>query len=192
MERALIAGDAETGVSVIRLVHELDAGPIAAQERFPIAAGDDAGVVYARAAEVAARLLDEVLAEDPGASTSRSARSTYAAKISTLAIVDSTSSFPPAELVNRVRALSPHIGARAKLHGPGVTVWRAVVAADGSFEPLEVQPGGGGDGLRRMAARAAAVSPARVAAFDVLLRVFEQGAYADRALRTSFGEARRA
>ena len=34
-----------------------------------------------------------------------------------------------------------------------------------------------------MAARAAAVSPARVAAFDVLLRVFEQGAYADRALR---------
>ena len=38
-----MAGDRETGVSVIRLVHELDAGPIAAQERFPIAAGDDAG-----------------------------------------------------------------------------------------------------------------------------------------------------
>jgi len=50
---------------------------------------------------------------------------------------------PPAELVNRVQALSPHIGARAELHGRVVTVWRARVAEDGSFEPLEVQPEGG-------------------------------------------------
>jgi methionyl-tRNA formyltransferase len=51
------------------------------------------------------------------------------------------------ELVDRVRALSPHIGARAELHGRGVTIWRARVAPDGSFEPIEVQPDGG----RRMA-----------------------------------------
>jgi len=38
------------------------------------------------------------------------------------------------------RALSPHIGARAVLHGRPVTVWRAGVAEDGSFAPLEVQP----------------------------------------------------
>ena len=50
---------------------------------------------------------------------------------------------PPEELVRRVRALSPHIGARAELEGRPVTVWRARVAADGSFEPLEVQPEGG-------------------------------------------------
>jgi methionyl-tRNA formyltransferase len=54
---------------------------------------------------------------------------------------------PGFELVDRVRALSPHIGARAELHGRSVTVWKARVAADGSFEPVEVQPDGG----RRMA-----------------------------------------
>ena len=57
---------------------------------------------------------------------------------------------PAEELVRVVRALSPHIGARAELEGRPVTVWRARVAGDGSFEPLEVQPAGG----RRMAADA--------------------------------------
>src|SRR5262245_48757883 len=54
---------------------------------------------------------------------------------------------PARELVDRVRALSPHIGARTELHGKGITVWRARVGDDGSFEPVEVQPDGG----RRMA-----------------------------------------
>ena len=44
-----------------------------------------------------------------------------------------------------VRALSPHIGARAELEGRGVTIWRAHVE-DGEFVPDEVQP----DGKRRM------------------------------------------
>jgi hypothetical protein len=47
--------------------------------------------------------------------------------------------------VNRVRALSPHIGARATLHGRPVLVWRARLV-DGRAEPVEVQP----DGRRRM------------------------------------------
>ena len=50
---------------------------------------------------------------------------------------------PAEELVRRVRALSPHIGARAELHGRPVTVWHARVGEDGAFEPLEVQPDGG-------------------------------------------------
>jgi hypothetical protein len=45
--------------------------------------------------------------------------------------------------VRVVRALSPHIGARAELEGRPVTVWRARVGDDGGFEPLEVQPDGG-------------------------------------------------
>jgi len=57
---------------------------------------------------------------------------------------------PAAELVRRVQALAPHIGARAELHGRPVTVWRARVGEGGAFEPLEVQPEGG----RRMAADA--------------------------------------
>jgi methionyl-tRNA formyltransferase len=48
----------------------------------------------------------------------------------------------PEEAVNRVRALSPHIGARAELDGRSVTIWRARLE-DGRFVPLEVQPPGG-------------------------------------------------
>jgi methionyl-tRNA formyltransferase len=143
VERALMAGDDETGVSIIRLVKELDAGPIAAQESFPIEPADDAGAVYDRAGEVAARLLDDVLADpNPSFDPQSSEGMTYAEKITAAdRLLDLGR--PPAELVNRVRALSPHIGGRAELRGRPVTIWRAQVAEDGSFEPLEVQPDGG-------------------------------------------------
>ncbi len=139
VERAIMAGDDETGVTIIKLVEALDSGPIGAQEPFAIGPDDDAGAVYVRAAEVAARLLDPLPDQfapqpDQGA--------TYAEKI---AAADRRLdlSRPAGELVLQVRALSPHIGARAELQGRAVTVWRARVAADGSFEPLEVQPEGG-------------------------------------------------
>jgi len=143
VERAIMAGDAETGVSIIKLVEELDAGPIGAQESVAIGPDDDAGAVYARAAEVAARLLDPL----PDRFTPQADEgATYAEKI-TVADRRVDLSQPAEELVRRVRALSPHIGARADIEGRPVTVWRARVAEDGSFEPLEVQPEGG----RRMA-----------------------------------------
>ena len=44
--------------------------------------------------------------------------------------------------LNRIRALSPHIGARGELHGRPVTVWRARVEGD-ELVPVEVQPDGG-------------------------------------------------
>src|ERR671924_772430 len=62
VERALMAGDTETGVTIHETVKELDAGPIAAQRAFPVAPEDDAGAVFARAAELAVELLEEVLA----------------------------------------------------------------------------------------------------------------------------------
>ena len=141
VERALMAGDAETGVTVIKLVKELDAGPIAAQEAFPVDPEADAGAVYARAAEVAARLVAGVV-ESPHFTPQADEGMTYADKI-TAADRELDLSRPAVELVNRVRALSPHIGARAELQGRRVTVWRARVAEGGSFEPVEVQPEGG-------------------------------------------------
>jgi methionyl-tRNA formyltransferase len=143
VERALMAGDGETGVTIIRLVRELDAGPIAAQRAFPIEPEDDAGTILARAAPVAADLLDAVLGgPDPVFRQQPQEGVTYADKI-TSADRALDLSRPAPELVNRVRALSPHIGARAELHGRELTVWRARVAEDGSFEPVEVQPDGG-------------------------------------------------
>jgi len=137
VERALMAGDAETGVTIHETVAALDAGPIAAQEGFDIASDDDAGAVFARCAEIAARLLDDVIAA-PRFTPQPEEGVTYAEKI-TPADRELDPDRPPHELVNRVRALSPHIGARLG----DLIVWEARVAVDGTFEPLEVQPAGG-------------------------------------------------
>jgi methionyl-tRNA formyltransferase len=61
IERAVMAGDTETGVAVIDLVAELDAGPIHALERFPIGPDDDAGAVAERALDLGVPLLAEAL-----------------------------------------------------------------------------------------------------------------------------------
>src|SRR6266478_2462527 len=63
VERMIMAGDTETGVTIHRTVKELDAGPIAAQRMFPVGEQDDAGSVYERSAELAVELLDSVLPE---------------------------------------------------------------------------------------------------------------------------------
>jgi methionyl-tRNA formyltransferase len=143
IERALMAGDPETGVTIIELVPELDAGPIAAQRAFPVAPEDDFGTVSARAGELAAELLEEALPE-PQLRPQASAGVTYAEKIRP-EDRELDWSRPPQELLNRIRALSPHIGARGELHGRPVTIWRARLD-DGELVPVEVQP----DGRRRM------------------------------------------
>jgi methionyl-tRNA formyltransferase len=145
VERALMAGDTRTGVTIHRTTAELDGGPIAAQEAFDVAPDDDAGVVFARSAEIAARLLGGVI-DDPHFEPQPEDGVTYAEKI-TPADRELDLTRPAQELVNVVRALSPHIGARAELDGRRLLVWRARVGEDGSFEPLDVQPEGG----RRMA-----------------------------------------
>jgi methionyl-tRNA formyltransferase len=140
VERALMAGDTETGVTIHRTTPELDAGPIAAQERFAIAPEDDAGAVYAKGADVAVRLLERVL-EQPRFEPQAEEGVTYAEKLGA-ADRELDWSRPPEEVLNRIRALSPHIGARAELDGRDVIVWRAHIA-DGRLQPLEVQPAGG-------------------------------------------------
>jgi methionyl-tRNA formyltransferase len=138
VERALLAGDAETGVTIHETVKELDAGPVAAQRAFALGPDDDAGTVFARAAEVAVELLDEVL---PSPSFHpQEGEPTYAAKIEPVdRELDLTR---PEESFNRIRALSPHIGARGELHGRRITIWRARLE-EGELIPVEVQPEGG-------------------------------------------------
>jgi methionyl-tRNA formyltransferase len=139
VERAIMAGDTETGVTIHETVEALDAGPIAAQQAFATGPEDDAGAVYARSAEIAAELLRDVLAADEPEFTPQAADGvTYAEKIAP-ADRELDPSAPAQELVNRVRALSPHIGARLG----DLLVWQARVGEDGAFKPLEVQPAGG-------------------------------------------------
>ena len=150
VERALMAGDVETGTTIHRTTPELDAGPIAAQRAFAIRPEDDAGAVYAKAAAAAAELLGEVLPE-PRFEPQPEEGATYAPKL-TAADRELDWSRPADENLNRIRALSPHIGARGEVLGRRLTVWRAAprgpdaaLAVDG-LELLEVQP----DGRRRM------------------------------------------
>jgi methionyl-tRNA formyltransferase len=143
VERAILAGQRETGVSIIELVKELDAGPVAAQRAFPIGEEDDAGAVYARAASIGTDLLDRVLASPDHELRPQQGEPTYADKITAAdRELDLTR---PEDALLRIRALSPHIGARAELHGRPVTIWRAKLE-DGTLVPLEVQP----DGRKRM------------------------------------------
>jgi methionyl-tRNA formyltransferase len=140
IERALMAGDARTGVTIHRTTSELDAGPIAAQETFDIAGDDDAGVVYARSAELAARLIGDVLPE-PDFTPQPEDGATYAEKI-TAADRDVDLTRPVSDVVNHIRALSPHIGARAVVDGRPLVIWKAR-DRDGVLELLEIQPEGG-------------------------------------------------
>jgi methionyl-tRNA formyltransferase len=152
VERALMAGDTETGVTIHRTTPELDAGPIAARRAFPVAPEDDAGAVFERAAGLAVDLLDEVL-PDPEFRPQPDEGVTYAEKIGP-ADRELDWTRPVDELVNRVRALSPHIGARGVVDGRPLLVWKARPASEGSelvvgdVELLEVQP----EGRRRMTA----------------------------------------
>jgi methionyl-tRNA formyltransferase len=143
VERAIMAGEEQTGVTIHQTVKELDAGPIAAQRAFPIGPDDDAGAVFAQAADVAADLLDDVLA-GPSFCPQPAEGVTYAEKI-TSADRDLDLTRPALEAHNLVRALSPHIGARATVDGRRLTVWKTRVT-DGGLELLEVQP----EGRRRM------------------------------------------
>jgi methionyl-tRNA formyltransferase len=167
IERAVMAGDAETASAVIELVAELDAGPIHAIERFPIGADDDAGVVAERALDLGVPLLAEAL-RGHTSGRPQEGEPTYAHRIEA---ADRRIDWgrPAAEIANQVRGLAPHIGARAELDGLDVTVWRArpvaadpaapgaIAAADGllriacgggALDVLELQP----SGKRRMAA----------------------------------------
>jgi methionyl-tRNA formyltransferase len=146
VERAIMAGDRETGVTVHKTTAELDAGPIAAQRRFPIGPEDDAAVVFERAAQLGVELLGEVFAEPTFVPQPEGA--TYADKI-TSADRELDWSRPPEETINQIRALAPHIGARGLVDGRRLIVWKArparedsTLVADG-VELLEVQREGG-------------------------------------------------
>jgi methionyl-tRNA formyltransferase len=137
VERAILAGDEQTGVTIHQTVAELDAGPVAAQESFAVDALD-AGQVFARSAEVAARLLGEVM-EAPAFEPQPEDGATYAEKIT--AADRELNLDDPVDSWRRVRALSPHIGARGVLHGRRMTIWKAHLA-NGAFVPEVVQPDG--------------------------------------------------
>jgi methionyl-tRNA formyltransferase len=165
IERAIMAGDAETGVSIMRVEAALDAGPVCLAARAPIAADDDYGALAAQLARLGGRLLLRALDERPDCSPQAADGVTYAEKIAPGDRRLDPARETAAALERRVRALTPHIGAYLELQGGGrLGVWRAAATADcgppagalagagerlllgcasGTLELLELQPPGG-------------------------------------------------
>jgi methionyl-tRNA formyltransferase len=173
IERAIDAGDGETGVSIMRPTAEMDAGPVCLQRPEAIAPDDSYGTLAPRLARLGGDLLVEALETRPAFEEQAEEGVTFADKITAEdRRLDPERS--PAELDQRVRALSPHIGAWVALHGEermGVLRARPADAqvepgrlvgdegrllfgcGDGALELLEVKPPGGrameaGDWLR--------------------------------------------
>jgi methionyl-tRNA formyltransferase len=82
IQSALLAGESETGVSIIRLVSALDAGPMLLQERLSISPEDDYLTLEPRLAALGARLLVRALTEHPTAQRQDDALATYSKRIS--------------------------------------------------------------------------------------------------------------
>jgi methionyl-tRNA formyltransferase len=143
IERAIMAGDQETGVCIMRVTAGLDSGPVCLMGREPIRPDDTYGTLAPRLEELAAELLVRALDERPPFVEQDETGATYAEKI-TAADRTLDPSAPAEEQERVVRALHPHIGARVQLEdGSFLGVRRARARENGTLELLEVQPAGG-------------------------------------------------
>ena len=116
IERAIEAGDEETGVSIMRPTAEFDAGPVCLQRREAIRPDDDYGSLAPRLAALGGELLIETLDTQPPFREQPDQGVTYAEKIEPRdRLLDP--SLRAGELERRVRALHPHVGAYIELDG---------------------------------------------------------------------------
>ena len=141
IERAILAGDDETGVSIMRLTAGLDSGPVCLQQRVPIGPEDDYGALAARLQGVGGDLLVRALDDRPEFVEQDESEVTYAEKLTA-----DDRRLDPSEAAEvqarRVRALSPHIGAYLEQPDGGrLGVWQARVVDD-RLELVTVQPPG--------------------------------------------------
>jgi methionyl-tRNA formyltransferase len=163
IERAIMAGDEQTGVSIMRVTAGLDSGPVCAQTGQPIRPDDTYGSLAARLEEVGSELLVRTLDTAPPCTEQDESRATYAAKIGP-EDRELAPSRPAVELERAVRALTPHVGAHVVLPdgtrlgvsaaralaegGPGVGevsfdgIRPVVGCAEGALELLVVRPPG--------------------------------------------------
>ncbi len=128
VERAIMAGDERTGVSIMRLTAGLDEGPVCLVAPEPIAPDDTYGTLAVRLEQLGADLLLRALEERPPFAEQQG-EATYAEKISAEDRTLDARRRPAVELERTVRALQPHIGARLALDGGqalGVTAARSV------------------------------------------------------------------
>ncbi|HEY8229537.1 MAG TPA: methionyl-tRNA formyltransferase [Rhodanobacteraceae bacterium] len=129
IQRAILAGDAETGVCLMQMEAGLDTGPVLLSEATPIRANDTGGTLHDRLADIAARVLraglQRVIAgESMSAMPQPEAGATYAHKLEK-SEAELDFSRPAIELERKVRAFDPWPVAEAEVAGERVRVWGA-------------------------------------------------------------------
>ena len=138
IERAIMAGDTETGVSIMRVTAGLDSGPVCVQAGEPIYDLDNYGRLAVRLSKLGGELLVRALDQRPRCRAQDDALATYAEKI--LAADRELDPRRPADELQRVvRALAPHIGAYVVLHdGTRLAVLSARALASTGQSPGEL------------------------------------------------------
>lgn len=170
IQRALLAGDEATGISIMQMEAGLDTGPVLLQGQTPIGPRDTAGSMLERLTALGADLIVQALAELDSLQPrpQDDARATYAAKITKNdARIDWSRT--AAQIDRQVRAFNPSPGAEARLGDDLIKVWEArpvegsgtpgavieaspsrlvIACGEGSLQLLQLQRPGG----RRMGA----------------------------------------
>jgi len=146
VQHAILAGDETTGVSVFRLVPELDAGELYAQVEEPIGRFHTAGSLLERLARIGAPVVVDVvdaLEEGTAVGRPQEGEASHARK---LRLDDGRIEWtrPAAEIDRRIRAVTPEPGAATRLDGERFKVLGAVAAHDAvRLSPGEVEMYGG-------------------------------------------------
>jgi methionyl-tRNA formyltransferase len=149
IQRALLAGDRQTGITIMQMDEGLDTGPMLSQHPLAIADDDDAQTLHDKLAALGADAIVHALAELSAGRAQRvpqpEAGASYARKIGKQdAEVDWAR--PSVEIERQIRALRPTPGARTQLRGEQVKLWRARRAAGNGPAGSVLQAGA--DGLR--------------------------------------------
>ena len=138
IQRAILAGDDETGVGIMQMEAGLDTGPVLMSERLPIELEDTTGSLHDKLAEMGARLIVEALAKLPLPPCPQPESGvTYAAKIDK-AEAGLDWRLTAVQLARQIRAFNPFPGAVTSFEKSMIKVWRAELVAEGGAPGLVI------------------------------------------------------
>ena len=136
IQAAILAGDTETGITVMQMEEGLDTGPMLLREATPITAHTRTPELHDTLAEIGARLIVRALAENPPATQQPDKGATYAAKL-TRDDGRIDWSHDAAQLDRQVRALNPWPGTFTQFAGETLKIL-AATPTDGAGAPGEI------------------------------------------------------
>ena len=142
IQRAILAGDTETGITIMQMEAGLDTGPMLLQAKLPITPDDTSATLHDKLAKQGAELIVDALEQLEAGTLSATPQPaqgvTYAEKIlKQEAAIDWT--LPAAEIERRIRALQPFPVMQTTWRGEVLRIWRAAAIVSASANPGVIQ-----------------------------------------------------